>query len=161
MLRAATFVARWRSRLARPGPGLLRERTLPHRPRRQPQRGLGAWYYPASVAPPARIVLCPISLAHEGRIGLANSKSAEKRIRVAERRRMRNKPLRTQTRTYVKKAEAAIATDDQAAAAAEVLAAIRKLDSVASKGVIHKNNAARRKSRLMAKYNAMLAQANA
>lgn len=92
---------------------------------------------------------------------MANSKSAEKRIRVAERRRMRNKPLRTQTRTYVKKAEAAIATDDQAAAAAEVLAAIRKLDSVASKGVIHKNNAARRKSRLMAKYNAMLAQANA
>jgi small subunit ribosomal protein S20 len=92
---------------------------------------------------------------------LANSKSAEKRIRVAERRRMRNKPLRTQTRTYVKKAEAAIATEDRAAAAAEVRAAISKLDSVASKGVIHKNNAARRKSRLMAKYNAMLAQASA
>lgn len=74
---------------------------------------------------------------------------------------MRNKPLRTQTRTYVKKAEAAIASGDQTDAAAEVLAAIRKLDSVADKGVIHKNNAARRKSRLMAKYNALLAQANA
>jgi small subunit ribosomal protein S20 len=92
---------------------------------------------------------------------LANSKSAEKRIRVAERRRMRNKPLRTQTRTYVKKAETAIASGDQTDAAAEVLAAIRKLDSVADKGVIHKNNAARRKSRLMAKYNALLAEANA
>ncbi len=92
---------------------------------------------------------------------MANSKSAEKRIRVAERRRMRNKPLRTQARTYVKKAEVAIAGADQADAAAQVLAAIRKLDSVANKGVIHKNNAARRKSRLMAKYNALVAQASA
>jgi small subunit ribosomal protein S20 len=119
------------------------------------------WYHLTSVAEPARFLLCRIAPASEGWIILANSKSAEKRIRVAERRRMRNKPLRTQARTYVKKAEVAIAGADQADAAAQVLAAIRKLDSVANKGVIHKNNAARRKSRLMAKYNALVAQASA
>jgi small subunit ribosomal protein S20 len=140
------------SDVGQPGAALWRDRLEPD---------WHVWYHAISVASPARFILCPISLASEGWTVLANSKSAEKRIRVSERRRMRNKPLRTQTRTYVKKAEAAIATDDQTAAAAEVLAAISKLDSVASKGVIHKNNAARRKSRLMAKYNAMLAQANA
>lgn len=98
---------------------------------------------------------------HEGKKVLANSKSAKKRIRVAERRRMRNKPHRTAARTFVKKAEVAITAGDPAEAAAAVKAAISKLDSVADKGVIHKNNAARRKSRLMAKYNALMAQASA
>ena len=86
---------------------------------------------------------------------MANSKSAEKRIRVAERRRVRNRPFRSAARTYVKKAELAIASGDQAAAQAAVLEATTTLDRVASKGVIHKNNAARRKSRLMKKYNAL------
>jgi small subunit ribosomal protein S20 len=88
---------------------------------------------------------------------LANSKSSKKRIRVAERRAERNKPLRTEARTYVKKAEVAIAAGDVAAAEAATREAISVLDRVAVKDVIHKNNAARRKSRLMAKFNALAA----
>lgn len=84
---------------------------------------------------------------------MANSKSALKRIRVAERRRLRNQPHRTTARSTVRKANEAIAAGDETAAAAAVAAAISTLDRVASKGVIHKNNAARRKSRLMAKLN--------
>jgi small subunit ribosomal protein S20 len=88
---------------------------------------------------------------------LANSKSSKKRIRVAERRAERNKPLRTEARTYVKKAEVAIAAGDMAAAETATREAISVLDRVAVKDVIHKNNAARRKSRLMAKFNALAA----
>ena len=88
---------------------------------------------------------------------LANSKSSKKRIRVAERRREENKPLRTEARTFVKKAEVAIASGDGDAAEAAILEAVSVLDRVADKDVIHKNNAARRKSRLMAKYHALVA----
>lgn len=87
---------------------------------------------------------------------MANSKSSKKRIRVAERRRDRNKPFRTEARTYVKKAEAAIASGDTGAAELATLEAVSVLDRVANKGVIHKNNAARRKSRLVAKYHALV-----
>ena len=86
---------------------------------------------------------------------MANSKSAEKRIRVAERRRQRNRPYRSAARTYVKKALLAIQSGDPDEAAVAVGNAISMLDRVANKGVIHKNNAARRKSRLMARYNGM------
>ncbi|HKG27065.1 MAG TPA: 30S ribosomal protein S20 [Thermomicrobiales bacterium] len=88
---------------------------------------------------------------------MANNKSAEKRIRVAERRRLRNRPYRTAARTFVKKAEVAIRAGDQDVAATSVGDAISMLDRVAGKGIIHKNNAARRKSRLMAKFNRMVA----
>jgi len=88
---------------------------------------------------------------------LANSKSAEKRIRVAEQKRIRNRPYRTAARTFVKKAELAIRAGDEDAAANAVGDAISMLDRVASKGVIHRNNAARRKSRLMLKFNRMAA----
>lgn len=90
---------------------------------------------------------------------MANSKSSKKRIRVAERRRERNKPFRTEARTFVKKAEVAIAAGDVAVAEAATLEAVSVLDRVAAKDVIHKNNSARRKSRLMAKYNALVASA--
>ncbi len=86
---------------------------------------------------------------------MANSKSAEKRIRVSERRRQRNRPFRSSARTLVKKAELAITAGDQSAAEEAVLTATRTLDRVASKGIIHRNNAARRKSRLMKKFNAL------
>lgn len=69
---------------------------------------------------------------------------------------MRNKPLRTSARTAVKNANLAVVAGDAASAADVVKAAISQLDRVASKGVIHKNNAARRKSRLMAKYNKLV-----
>ena len=84
---------------------------------------------------------------------MANSKTARKRIRISETRRLRNRPFRTAARTFVKKAEVAIRAGDRDAAQTAVVAAISMLDRVASKGIIHKNNAARRKSRLMAKLN--------
>lgn len=86
---------------------------------------------------------------------MANNKSAEKRIRVSEQKRLRNRPYRTAARTFVKKAELSIRAGDQDVAATAVGDAISMLDRVASKGVIHRNNAARRKSRLMAKFNRM------
>ncbi len=86
---------------------------------------------------------------------MANSKSARKRIRVAERNAERNRRYRSSSRTLVKRAELAIRAGDQDAAREVVHSAIAALDRTASKSVIHPNNAARRKSRLMAKFNAM------
>lgn len=88
---------------------------------------------------------------------MANIKSSEKRIKVAAKKAARNKPLRTACKTYVKKADRVIADGDPQAAMEAVKAAISKLDSTADKGIIHKNNAARRKSRLMARYNKLVA----
>lgn len=81
---------------------------------------------------------------------MANHKSAIKRIRTSERRRLRNRLVVTSTRTAIKKARAAIQASSTVNEAREdVVDAIRKLDKAASKGILHKNNAARRKSRLM------------
>jgi small subunit ribosomal protein S20 len=90
---------------------------------------------------------------------LANHKSAIKRIRVNERRRLRNRLYMSRTRTQLRKARETLAGKDTASARAETLAAIRILDKAASKGIIHKNNAARRKSRLMTKLNMLEAAA--
>jgi small subunit ribosomal protein S20 len=80
--------------------------------------------------------------------GLANTKSAKKRIRQNSRRRTRNIKIRTRARSRVRVARASVAGDDSAQAEQAVKAAIQELDRAASKGVIHPNNAARRKSRL-------------
>lgn len=83
---------------------------------------------------------------------MANTRSAEKMIRAAERRRVRNRSIKSAVRTFVRKAERGItsAADDTNAL---VVQAISKLDKAASKGILHKRNAARRKSRLMKKLN--------
>jgi len=81
---------------------------------------------------------------------LANIKSQIKRNRQNEKRRLRNRTIRGTARTAVNKARAAIAAKTPETQA-EVLKAISALDKAAEKGVIHKNNAARRKSRLMKK----------
>jgi small subunit ribosomal protein S20 len=80
---------------------------------------------------------------------LANIKSAIKRNRQNEKRRQLNRIFRGSTRTQVKEAKVAIEGGDIEVATAEVKEAIQKLDRAASKGIVHKNNAARRKSRLM------------
>jgi small subunit ribosomal protein S20 len=80
---------------------------------------------------------------------LANIKSAIKRNRQNEKRRQLNRIFRGSTRTQVRDAKVAIVSGDIEKATAEVKEAIQKLDHAAAKGVIHKNNAARRKSRLM------------
>jgi small subunit ribosomal protein S20 len=80
---------------------------------------------------------------------LANIKSAIKRNKQNEKRRIRNRVYRGQARTFVTRARVAISGTDEEAAKAATVAAISALDKAAQKGVIHKNNAARRKSRLM------------
>ena len=75
---------------------------------------------------------------------MANSKSAKKRIRVAERRRERNKPLRTEARTFVKKAEVAIASGDAETAEAATLQAVSVLARVAARRGCATPNAPRR-----------------
>lgn len=80
---------------------------------------------------------------------MANIKSAIKRNKQNERRRVRNRIYRGKARTFVAKARVAINDKDAEKATAATLEAISALDKAAQKGVIHKNNAARRKSRLM------------
>jgi small subunit ribosomal protein S20 len=80
---------------------------------------------------------------------LANIKSAIKRNKQNERRRLRNRIYRGKARTFVAKARVAVDEKDAEKAKAATLVAISALDKAAQKGVIHKNNAARRKSRLM------------
>lgn len=80
-----------------------------------------------------------------------------KSARVAAKRALRNRPIRTSTRTFVKRAQDSISGGDAESAIADTRAAIKVLDKAAQKGIIHKNNAARRKSRLMAKLNRLQA----
>ena len=90
---------------------------------------------------------------------MPNTKSAAKAMRVQERRRLRNQSVRSSTRTFVKKAEAQIAAGETNPVADVVREAISAIDRAARKGVIHRNNAARRKSRLMKKLNQKAASA--
>ena len=80
---------------------------------------------------------------------MANIKSQIKRNRQNEKKRLRNRVVRGSTRTFIAKARVAMAGSDVEAAKAATVAAISALDKAAQKGVVHKNNAARRKSRLM------------
>ncbi len=88
---------------------------------------------------------------------MANTHAAEKAIRQSARRRVRNRVVRTTTRTEVKNAQALIAASDTAAAEKATVEAISALDNAAKRGVIKRNNAARRKSRLMKKLNQLRA----
>jgi small subunit ribosomal protein S20 len=80
---------------------------------------------------------------------LANIKSQIKRNRQNEKKRLRNRVVRGKTRTLVAKAKTAIDTGEKDTTAEIVKMAIVALDKAAQQGVIHKNNAARRKGRLM------------
>ena len=80
-------------------------------------------------------------------------KSAQKRVRVTQRKRLRNKSIRSLCKTNITKAERLIFSGELELAQAAAVAAISSLDKAAEKGVIHPNNAARRKSRLMKKLN--------
>jgi small subunit ribosomal protein S20 len=92
---------------------------------------------------------------------LANTKSALKRMRQSEKRRQRNRKVRSETRTYIKRARAQIEAGELEDAQQSVSQAIRALDKAAEKGILHRNNAARRKSRLMSKLNQALQAAEA
>lgn len=80
--------------------------------------------------------------------GLANIKSAKKRILVIDKKTARNKAIKSKVKTYIKKVDSAIAAGDKAAAQAALQAASSEISKAASKGVYHKNTAARKISRL-------------
>ncbi|MCL4238230.1 MAG: 30S ribosomal protein S20 [Anaerolineae bacterium] len=82
---------------------------------------------------------------------MANHKSALKRIRSSEKKRQRNRIFRSRARTEIKKARTFIEGADLENARQATLEAIRTLDKAAVKGILHPNNVARRKSRLMKK----------
>lgn len=80
---------------------------------------------------------------------MANTLSAKKRIRQNAKRHARNKAVRSRVKSYVREARAAIEEGDWEAAEGAVQVASSELDRAASKGILHTNNVARRKSRLM------------
>ena len=86
---------------------------------------------------------------------MANTKSALKRIRTTARKEIRNRTVRSATRTYVKKARTMMDAGEKTEAQAAVMQAISALDRAVTKGVLHRNNAARRKSRLMQRFHSL------
>src|SRR5579883_1263112 len=87
---------------------------------------------------------------------MPNNASAAKRMRQEQKRRLHNRMVKSIVKTNVTKARQAIASGVNAEEA--VRAAVSELDRAAKKGVIHRNNAARRKSRLMKQLNALTTQ---
>ncbi len=86
---------------------------------------------------------------------MANTSSAKKAVRKIERRTEVNKTRRSRMRTYIRKVEDAIAAGDQGAAAQVLKAAQPEIMKSAQKGIIHKNTASRKVSRLSARVRAM------
>ncbi len=86
---------------------------------------------------------------------MANIKSAQKRARQSEALRVHNASLRSRMRTAIKRVRKAVADGDKAAAQAALRAAASALDSTAGKRIVHRNMAARNKSRLSAAVKAM------
>jgi small subunit ribosomal protein S20 len=85
---------------------------------------------------------------------VANIKSQMKRNRQNEKSRLRNRAIRAELRTRQKAAEAAVGTESEAEA---LRLAIKRIDKAATKGVLHKNTAARKKSRLLARVRELAA----
>lgn len=86
---------------------------------------------------------------------MANIKSAKKRIEVTAIRTAKNKTVKSKVKTAIKKVETAVANNDKEAAAAALKAATVEISKAQSKGVYHKNNAARKVSRLAVAVNKM------
>ncbi len=89
---------------------------------------------------------------------MANSPQARKRARQNEKRRSHNASLRSMVRTYIKRVYSAIETGNAEQAQAAYSEAVPVIDRIADKGIIHKNKAARHKSRLNAQIKALVAQ---
>ncbi len=88
---------------------------------------------------------------------MPRSKAAEKAVRSSERRRLRNRAVKSMTKTTLTKAEKALSGADSGAAQGAVALGIKSLDRAAKKGVMHRNTADRRKSRLTKRLNQMAA----
>ena len=79
--------------------------------------------------------------------GLPNIKSAKKRVKVIKTKSLRNQMIKTNIKTLIKKFEGFVAKSDKENAVLSFKAAVKKIDQAVSHGIIHKNNAARKKSR--------------
>lgn len=90
---------------------------------------------------------------------MAKSKTPAKRARIAEANRLRNKAQKSRLKTAIKKYEASLASNDVESAQIRLLEATSLIDKSVSKGILHKNNAARKKSALAVKFN-KLTQSN-
>lgn len=86
---------------------------------------------------------------------MANIKSAKKRIKVTEVKTLKNRVIKSALKTAIKKFEAAVEAKNNEEAKTLYTAVVKSFDMATSKGVVHKNMAARKKSRLAAKLNAM------
>ena len=86
---------------------------------------------------------------------MANIKSAKKRILVIETKTLRNKTIKSKVKTLIKKLESAVAAGDKSAAQERLNVVISEISKAASKGIYHKNNAARKVSRLTKLVNSM------
>ncbi len=86
---------------------------------------------------------------------MANIKSAKKRILVIETKTLRNKIIKSKIKTLTKKVDAAVAAGDKTQAQSNLTTAIVAIDKAAAKGIFHKNNAARKVSRLQRAVNKM------
>ena len=84
---------------------------------------------------------------------MPNTKAAQKQVRVTQKKSLRNKPIKSLAKTNIIKAEKLIFSGELKSAQEAVIAAVSSLDRAAEKGIIHPNNAARRKSRLLKKLN--------
>lgn len=84
---------------------------------------------------------------------MANIKSQIKRIRTSERQTERNKPVRSELKTYITEVRTKAAAGDKEGTKEALAKAVKRLDSAASKGIIHDNNAANKKSELTKLYN--------
>jgi len=88
---------------------------------------------------------------------LANSPQARKRAKQSEKRRSQNASQRSMVRTYIKRVHGAVETNDAEAAGAALAQAVPIIDKMVSKGIMHKNQAARQKSRLNKRVKALSA----
>jgi len=86
---------------------------------------------------------------------MPNIKSAKKRVLIAESRRVKNAAAKSEMKTQLKKFSATIVEGDKESAQAQLLESVSLLDKTASKGIIHKNMAARKKSALYRAFNNM------
>ena len=86
---------------------------------------------------------------------MANIKSAKKRILVIETKTLRNRIIKSKVKTLTKKVDAAVAAGDKTLAQNNLTSAIVAIDKAAAKGIFHKNNAARKVSRLQRAVNKM------
>ncbi|MDF2885013.1 MAG: ribosomal protein, partial [Clostridiaceae bacterium] len=100
---------------------------------------------------------CRDPIKIQGGERMANIKSAKKRIKVIEKKTLENRMVKSALKTTIKKFEAALVSGNADEAKAEYVKTAKALDMAAAKSVIHKNKAARTKSRLVAKLNKTLA----